>query len=94
MPDKKQENEMKKEVTVNGHKFMVQHPGIRWYVNLTDRCKNHHGVLQQEKYYDELFENVVVKPTGVSLDSFGPGKDYSGKILTELSEEIENFLNS
>lgn len=85
-----------KQVTIEGQEFLLQHPGVRWYMNLTDRCRsNQFGVLMQEKYHDELLGSVVVKPDNVnSLDNFGPDKDYSGSILMELVKEIESFLES
>lgn len=83
-----------KQIKVNGEEFVLQHPGVRWYINLTDKCKNQFGVLQNEEYLDKLLENVVVDPQGLNLDSFGPDKDYPATIMQDLKEEIENFLNA
>ena len=83
-----------KKVTINGDEFVLQHPGVRWYISLTDDCKNQFAVLQNEEYLDKLFENVVVDPQGLSLDSFGPDKEYPAAIMKDLKEEIETFLNT
>lgn len=83
-----------KTVKVSGDEFVLQHPGARWYIKLQDRTANRFGVQQQEKYVDELLEYVVADPRELSLDSFGPDKDYSMATLNELVDEIETFLNS
>lgn len=77
------------EVTVKGKKYTLQHPGARWYLGLTDRCKNKHGVLQTEKYTEEILENVVVDPK-VSMDDFD---DALGEMM-ELVGKAESFLNT
>ena len=87
-------NKTQKEVKVNGNKFVLQHPGARWYIKLQDRITNRFGVQVQEKYLDELLEYVVVKPQGLSLDSFGPGQDYNMSTFNGVMEEVESFLNS
>ncbi|MBM7623648.1 hypothetical protein [Sporohalobacter salinus] len=85
-----------KQIEINGTKFTLQHPGVRWYINLTDRCRsNQFGVLLKEKYNDELLSHVVVKPDDIkSLDSFGPDGNYDTDTLGKLIEETESFLNS
>lgn len=76
-----------KKVTINGKEFTLQHPGVRWYVKTTDVCKNHLGVLQNEKYIDAIFENVVVDPV-VKMDDFDD--DY--ETMNKLVLEVERFL--
>lgn len=81
--------------TIDGVDFKFQHPGARWYLELTDRCKNRFGVMQQAKYTDEVLKNVVVEPADInSIDDFGPGGNYGMKTLNQLVEKIESFLNS
>jgi hypothetical protein len=84
-----------KNVKINGEDFVLQHPGARWYIKLNDRCQNRFGVLQREKYTDEILDNVVVKPTDIkSLDDFGPDRDCGMDVFNQLMEEAESFLNS
>lgn len=71
----------------NGQKFTFQHPGARWYLQCMDRCKRN-GELQQEKYADEILENVIISPKVESIDYFG---DDLG-LLNEVIQEIESFL--
>ena len=76
-----------KTVKVNGKDYALQHPGARWYVRITDQCKNASGVLQTEKYIDALFEHVVVDPV-VKIEDFDDDYDT----LTKLVQEVERFL--
>lgn len=72
---------------VSGKEYPLQHPGIRWYLKHTDKCKNQHGVLQSEKYIDGLLENVVI--SDVKIDDFESIND-----LHKLIEDIESFLGA
>lgn len=74
-------------VKVGGEKYPVQHPGVRWYIQHTDRSKDVQGNLQFEKYIDGLLENVVLKD--LDMDDF----DGVGE-LRELVDEIEKFLGA
>ena len=74
-------------VTVAGEKYPLQHPGVRWYIKHTDRCKDANGNLVFEKYIDGLFEMVCTKP--VDMDDF----DDIGN-MRDLVDEIETFLGA
>lgn len=76
-----------KTVKINDKEFLLQHPGIRWYVRTTDQCKNAAGVMQTEQYVDALLEHVVVDPV-VKIDDFDDDYDT----LTQLVREVERFL--
>ena len=49
----------KKEVLVNGNKFVLQSVSPRWYFDLNDRCGMTGGKKRTADYIDELFKNVV-----------------------------------
>lgn len=76
-------------VTINGKKYKLQHPGVRWYMENTDRCRNMNGVIQTAVYAQSLLDHVVTDPVGLKLDDF----DSVGE-LTELIQQIEEFLKS
>lgn len=80
---------MRSTVTIKGKEYVLQHPGIRWYIQLTDRCRNATGVIMQEKYIDALLENVVILPR-TRLEDFGPDME----VMNELITRIETFLGS
>ena len=77
-----------KTVKIDDEEYILQKPPARWILQVTDRCKNKYGVLQSEKYTDELIKGVVVSPK-VSLDDFD---DFTA--LAELTQQIETFLGN
>lgn len=72
---------------VRGREYKLQHPGVKWYFKHTDRSRDRNGVLQSEDYIQGLLDNVVVSPSGLSMDDFTTVKE-----LEELVTEIESFL--
>lgn len=76
-------------VTVRGKEYKLQHPGVRWYLQNTDQCRNQAGVLQIEKYAQSLLDHVVVEPVGLKLDDFDSISE-----VEELIQEIESFLKA
>ncbi|MDQ0299637.1 hypothetical protein J2S78_002057 [Salibacterium salarium] len=78
------------QVTIGNTEYTLQHPGARWYVSLQDRIRDPRtGLKMNEKYYDEMLENVVADPV-VKIDDF----DDNTKDLGELISECESFLNA
>lgn len=83
----------KKEVLVNGNKFVLQSVSPRWYFDLNDRCGMTGGKKRTADYIDELFKNVVVEPKEVStkgFDYFEETEDLS--TAEQLLREAESFL--
>lgn len=76
-------------ITVRGKEYRLQHPGVRWYLQNTDQCRNQAGVLQIEQYAQSLLDNVVTDPPGLKLDDF----DSIGEV-EELIQQIESFLKA
>ena len=76
----------KKEITVYGKTYQVQHPGPRWYLQLQDRVRTRGGSIQQEKYVDELLEHIVIEPK-VRVEDFGNIAE-----LEEMVSQLEKFL--
>lgn len=83
----------RKEVVVNGNKFVLQSVSPRWYFDLNDRCGMTGGKKRTADYIDELFKNVVVDPKEVStkgFDYFEEMEDIS--TAEQLLREAESFL--
>jgi len=82
---KKKENKV---ITVRGKEYELQHPGVKWCWELSDRCTDRNGNLSRTKYAEELFKYVVVSPENLSLDdSFEDMQEPA-----ELVAEIEKYL--
>ncbi len=77
-----------KTITVDGTDYILQKPPARWVLQVTDRAKNKFGIVQSEKYTDELLKGVVVDPK-IGLDDV---EDITS--LTSIVSEIENFLGN
>lgn len=75
-----------KTVPVGGTDYTLQHPGVRWYLQNTDRHKTRGGNMNSEAYIGSLLENVVIEPK-VKIDDFESLGD-----LEKLVSEIESFL--
>lgn len=75
--------------TVDGVEYTFQSMPIYSFLQLEDRHRNKHGVIQQAPYMKELIEHVVIEPK-VSINSFDD--DYEG--LTNLIQAIQRFLKS
>lgn len=76
-------------ITVAGKEYKLQHPGVRWYMQNSDECRNAQGVLQTAKYAQNLLDHVVTHPAGLTLDDF-----ESVSELEELIQKVESFLKS
>lgn len=76
-----------KTVKVGGKDYVLQHPGAKWYLECSDRCKNRNGVMLTSKYTEEMLENVVIDPK-VTLDDFGDDL----QAVEELLNEMEKFF--
>ena len=59
-----------KKVSIGGKEYKFQHPGVRWYLENSDACKNDAGVMQTAKYTQNLLDNVVTDPPGLQIDDF------------------------
>ena len=76
-----------KKITINGEEYVLQHPGVEWVVNHSDKCTNSQGNLVRAKYIQGLFDNVVIKPAKMKMDDFDTVQEMS-----EVVNEIESFL--
>lgn len=73
--------------TINGEEYVLQHPGVEWVVDHSDKCTNAQGNLVRKKYLQGLFDNVVIKPAKLTLDSFDSVAE-----MRDVVNEIESFL--
>lgn len=71
---------------INGTDYVFQFPGIRAANEITDRCKNQHGVVQQTKMSEEFFKHVVVSPK-VDWDYFEEKPEDFAKVI-EVAGEV------
>lgn len=76
-------------VKVGNKEYKLQHPGVRWYMENTDACRDARGVLSVAKYAQNLLDNVVVDPPGLKLDDFDSVSE-----LEELVQKVDQFLKS
>jgi len=76
-------------ITVNGKTYKLQHPGIRWYMENSDRARGAGGAIQTAVYAQSLLDHVVADPAGLTLDDF----ESVGE-LEEVIRQIEEFLRS
>lgn len=58
----------KKTAVVNGNNYELQRMAHRQYIKLKDASKIN-GILQEEKFYDGLLENVLINPK-MTIDDF------------------------
>ena len=72
-------------VEVNGVKYDLQKLPTRAALQLRSRCKDKGGNPNEIKLYDELLENVVIKPK-IKLDDFEDVAD-----LEDLMKEVITF---
>lgn len=75
--------------TIRGKTYKLQHPGVMWYLQNTDRSRDQNGVLQTATYVQNLLDHVVTDPQGLKVDDF-----ESVDELMEVVREIEDFLKS
>lgn len=73
--------------TINGEEYHLQHPGVEWVVNHSDKCTNAQGNLVRAKYIQGIFDMVVIKPAKLKMDDFDTVQEMS-----EVVNEIESFL--
>ncbi|PZD96398.1 hypothetical protein DNH61_07765 [Paenibacillus sambharensis] len=55
--------------TASGKEYVLQHPGVRAVTKISDRIKNKHGVIMDERLCDEMLQHIVVEPK-TTLESF------------------------
>jgi hypothetical protein len=72
----------------DGRKVTIQKPGVMWYLEFADKCKNNAGVIQQSKYVPGVLKNCVVPP--MTVDDF----DEDISVLEDLIAEVESFLRN
>jgi len=78
------------DVTIEGTKFILQHPGFRSASQLRDRSKNQAGTgLSEEKYFAELMKHVVVDP---KIDYDKAEELLTPKGFSELMDKASTFL--
>ncbi len=83
----------KKEVTVNGLKFILQSISPQSYMEINDEYGMTGGRRNTAGYIDELFKNVVIEPKEVNtqgMDYFNQNDDID--TTEKLLKEVESFL--
>ncbi|MCF8020865.1 MAG: hypothetical protein K9L62_15915 [Vallitaleaceae bacterium] len=76
-----------KKVTVNGTEYHLQHPGVEWIVDHSDKCTNAQGNLVRKKYIQGLLDHVIIKPNNLTLNDFDTVSD-----MRDVVNEVESFL--
>ena len=76
-----------KVIEINGTKYTLQNPGVRWILRHVDNCTSKDGIMLKEKYIDGLLENVIVDPR-VKMEDF----DDNILAFNNLVTETETFL--
>ncbi len=66
--------------------YTLQHPGVRAVTKITDRIKNKHGVMSDEKLADEMLTHVVVEPK-CKMDDFDSYRE-----MVEVVQEAFKFV--
>lgn len=74
-------------VPIGDKKYVIQHPGVRWYIKHTDKATDRRGNPSNEKYIDGLLDMCVIQ--NVSMDDF-ENVDH----MYDLVEAIESFLGA
>lgn len=74
-----------KKVTIAGVEYTLQKLPPREYTRLRARSSDRSGLLNEERYLDEVLEHIVVDPK-VKLDDF---EDYAA--VEEVVAEATNF---
>lgn len=72
--------------TKSGQEYTLQHPGVRAVTKITDRIKNKHGVMSDERLADEMLTHVVVEPKR-KVDDFDSYRE-----LVEVVQEAFKFV--
>lgn len=83
----------KKEVTVNGLKFILQSISPQNYMDINDEHGMTGGRRNTAGYIDTLFKNVVIEPKEVNtqgMDYFNQNDDID--TTERLLKEVESFL--
>ncbi|MFP4457550.1 MAG: hypothetical protein ACLFPS_07815 [Clostridia bacterium] len=73
--------------TINGVEYHLQHPGVEWVIDHTDKCTNAQGNLVRKKYMQGLFDMVVIEPSKLTFDDFDSVSE-----MRDVVNEIESFL--
>jgi len=73
--------------TINGEEYVLQHPGVEWIVDHSDKCTNAQGNLVRKKYLQGLFDNIVIKPAKLIMNDFDTVEE-----MRDVVNEIESFL--
>jgi hypothetical protein len=80
-----------KTIEVEGKKYILQHPGVRFAVKMRDMAKDHNGQLIEEKYYEEIMKHVIFTEDGgkTNWDYWDENEGF-----TEVMMEAVRFLNA
>lgn len=73
--------------TINDTDYVFQFPGLRAANEISDRCKNQFGVVQQTKIQEELFNHVIVSPK-VDWDYFEQHKPEDYAQVIKIANEV------
>lgn len=68
--------------------FKLQDPGVEWYLDFVDSCKEANGQMQTKKYVQGLLDFVVIEPKGFKVGDFANLKE-----VTQFIKETESFLS-
>lgn len=70
-------------------KYTFQFPGVRKAYEILDNATMANGQIARSIYFDEMIQNVIVEPAGLTLDDFD---DRPG--LDELYTALDLFLGA
>lgn len=73
---------------INGTTYVFQFPGIRAANEMSDRCKNQHGVVMQTKMTEEFFKHVIVEPK-VNWDYFEEKPEDFSEVIKVANEVFQ-----
>ncbi|TCZ76179.1 hypothetical protein E0485_15190 [Paenibacillus albiflavus] len=78
----------RKYVSQSGKEYTFQHPGVRSASQISDRCKNKHGVQQEYKIAEEMMQHVIVSPK-ITWDYFGDNKQEFNDVIGAAASFME-----
>lgn len=79
--------------TIDGVEYTAQYQGLRAAIRLVDEC--HLGLESQsiEKMNDYVLKNCIVKPAGLSMESFDDMETLSEVVAFGIEVAQGNFRN-